>query len=151
MKTFYLIKSFLPFTFLPIAPGVVQVELVRQGIIPNGTGAFLAFLIQIALTIAVIGWIANRTNKQEQDQVKEFLKMSCVSKKVFHQGQWMTVEKYLADFHNIVVSHGMTPEESETWLRDSEQWLREAKEAEMYQSMGISTEPQREAVVADYH
>ena len=146
MKTFYLIKSFLPFTFLPIAPGLVQVELVHQGIISYGTGILITLLIQVLLTIAIVSWIAHKANQREQ--VQAFLKMSCVSKKVFHQGQWMTVEKYLADQHNVVVSHGMTPEESEAWLRDSEEWLREAKEAEMYKSMGISTEEQA-AVLAD--
>jgi hypothetical protein len=146
MKTFYLIKSFLPFTFLPIAPGVVQVELVHQGIISYGTGILLTFLVQLALTLAVIIWITHQAHKR--DQAQAFLKMSCVSKKVCHDGQWMTVEKYLADHHNIVVSHGMTPEESEAWLRDSEDWLRDAKEAEMYQSMGISTAAHREPMPA---
>ena len=146
MKTFYLIKSFLPFTFLPIAPGVVQAELVRQGIISYGTGILSTFLVQIVLTIAVVCWITHQAHKRAQ--VQAFLKMSCVSKKVYHQGQWMTVEKYLADHHNIVVSHGMTPEETEAWVRDSEEWLREAREAEMYKSMGISIE-ERTAVLAD--
>jgi hypothetical protein len=150
MKTFYLFKSILPFTFLPIAPGVVQVELVRQGIISYGSGAFLTLLIQIAITFGVIAWLARKTNKT--NNTGAFLKMSCVSKKVFHEGQWMTVEKYLADHHNIVVSHGMTPEESEAWLRDSEEWLREMKDVEQYAAMEIPAEErarEREAILAD--
>ena len=138
MKTLYLIKSILPFTFLPIAPGVVQVELVRQGIISYGSGAFLTLLIQIAITFGVIAWLARKTNKT--NQTGAYLKMSCVSKKVFHNGQWMSFEKYLADHHNIVVSHGMTPEESEAWVRDSEEWLREVKDVEQYATMEIPTE-----------
>jgi hypothetical protein len=50
--------------------------------------------------------------------------MSCVSKKVFFKGTWMTVEQYLAEQHNVVVSHGMTPEESKEWIADAEEYLR---------------------------
>lgn len=122
MKTIYLIKSFLPLTFLPIAPGVVQVELMRQGMLSYGSGAIMTVAMQLVFTLAILLWAAR--NAQKKTEAKAFLKMSCVSKKVYHQGAWMTVEKYLADHHNIVVSHGMTPEESQDWLRDSEKWLR---------------------------
>jgi hypothetical protein len=146
MKTFYLIKSFLPFTFLPIAPGVVQIELVRQGLLTDGSSILLAVLMQIAFTIGIIAWLACRANRT--DDASAFLKMSCVSKKVCHRGQWMTFEKYLADHHNIIVSHGMTPEESEAWVRDSEEWLREAKEVSLFDGMNIPCEQNREAVLA---
>jgi hypothetical protein len=49
--------------------------------------------------------------------------MSCVSKKVFHNATWMSVEQYLADHHNVFVSHGMTPEEANDWMRESEAFL----------------------------
>jgi hypothetical protein len=127
MKTFYLIKSFLPFIFLPIAPGVVQVELERQGIITHASSAaFFTILIQVTFTLGIIVWLAYTIKRK--NQAKAFLRMSCVSKKVFHQGQWMSVEQYLAEHHNIVVSHGMTPEESNAWIRESEKWLREETE-----------------------
>jgi len=125
---------------------MVQVELVRQGFISGSNTAFMTILLQVALAFAVMAWVAHKAHRR--NVATAFLKMSCVSKKVFHDGQWMTVEKYLADHHNIVVSHGMTPEESEAWLRDSEEWLREAKEAELYKSMGIAS-AEREAVLAD--
>ena len=121
MKTFYIIKTIFPFLFLPIAPGVVQVELQRQGIIAAGGSAFAAVLMQIILTIAIIFWLAHLAHRK--NETKSFLKMSCVSKKVFFQGQWMTVEKYLADYHNIMVSHGMTPEESIEWLNEAQAWV----------------------------
>jgi hypothetical protein len=127
MKTLYLIKSFLPLTFLPIAPGVVQVELVRQGMLSFGGGAILTVVIQLVFTVAILLWAVR--NVQKKTETKAFLKMSCVSKKVYHQGAWMTVEKYLSDHHNIVVSHGMTPEESQAWLQDSERWLRDEANA----------------------
>jgi hypothetical protein len=123
MKTFYLIKSFLPFLFLPIAPGLVQVELERQGLLVHGSNAAAATLIlQVIFTLGVVAWLAYIVKRKKQ--ATEFLRMSCVSKKVFHQGRWMSVEQYLADFHNITVSHGMTPEESDNWMRESEEWLR---------------------------
>jgi len=128
MKTFYLIKSFLPFVFLPIAPGVVQVELERHGFLTYGGNAFFPVLMQIAFTLGIIVWLTYRMNKK--NEAKEFLKMSCVSKKVYHNGTWMTVEQYLAEYHNILVSHGMTPEESEAWVNESQQWLRKEKEQE---------------------
>ena len=126
MKTIYLIKSFIPFLFLPLAPGVLQVELERHGLLPNGSSTYLTILVQIFFTLAVIGWLAHTLNKKSQ--AKAFLKMSCVSKKVFHNGAWMTVEQYLADHHNIHVSHSLTPEEANDWMRESTEWIEhEAK------------------------
>jgi hypothetical protein len=36
----------------------------------------------------------------------------------------MTVEVYLAEHHNIHVSHGMTPEESQQWMAEAEDYVR---------------------------
>jgi len=122
MKTFYLIKSFLPIICLPIAPGVLQVELQRQGMLSGNTSVLIALPLQILFTLVIILWVARAMRREHEE--KAYLKMSCVSKKVFHEGEWMTVERYLADRHNIVVSHGMTPEESTEWLRDAREWVR---------------------------
>jgi hypothetical protein len=122
MKTFYLIKSCLPALFLPIAPGMVQVELARQGLLNYGSTAYFAVLMQILFTCGIVIWIAYTVNRKERK--KAFLRMSCVSKKVHYNGKWMTVEHYLAEFHNVQVSHGMTPEESTAWLRESEDYVR---------------------------
>ena len=46
----------------------------------------------------------------------------------------MTVERYLADRHNIVVSHGMTPEESMEWLKDAREWVRAQAASDKNQS-----------------
>jgi hypothetical protein len=135
MKTFYLIKSFLPFIFLPIAPGVVQVELERQGLLTYGSSAFYTVLVQIVFTLGVIVWLVHRAKRK--NETKEFLRMSSISKKVFHQGQWMSVEQYLADFHNVVVSHSLTPEEAHLGVQESEDWLREAKEVGAYEESEI--------------
>ena len=62
-------------------------------------------------------WVALNLNRVEA--LKKIIRMSCVSKKIFDEGNWVTVEKYLSDHHNIEVSHGMTPEEAETWLREA--------------------------------
>jgi len=130
MKTIYLLKSFVPFVFLPFAPGVVQMELERMGLLSHGSGStYFALLIQIAFSAGIVWWLV-RTVKQKNaaSDTKAFLKMSCVSKKVFHNGAWMSVEQYLAEHHNVVVSHGMTPEEATDWMRESEEFLeREAK------------------------
>lgn len=123
MKTIYLIKSFIPFLFLPLAPGVLQVELERNGLLTYGSGTLLTILVQIAFTLALIGWFAHTLNKKTP--TKAFLKMSCVSKKVFHNGAWMSFEQYLSEHHNIVVSHGMTPEEATVWMRESEEWIEQ--------------------------
>ncbi len=127
MKTIYLIKSFVPFVFLPFAPGVVQVELERMGLLSHGSGStYFALLIQIAFSAGIVWWLVHtvkQKNTTTQETAKAFLKMSCVSKKVFHNGIWMSVEQYLADHHNVVVSHGMTPEEATDWMRESEAFL----------------------------
>ena len=138
MKTIYLIKSFLPFIFLPIAPGVVQIELERQGLLTSSSSVLCTILVQIVFTLGMIVWVTYKVPKKLES--KAFLKMSCVSKKVFHDGRWMSVEKYLADHHNIVVSHGMTPEEATDWMRESEEWLRVEKQAESFEKseVGIS-------------
>ena len=120
MKTFYLIKSLLPFIFLPIAPGILQVELARQGFL-TGAWAFYLIAAQGVFTLVTIAWIGFAIMRSRD---KAFLRMSCVSKKVYFQGRWMTVEAYLAEHHNVVVSHGLTPEESQAWLQDAEEYLR---------------------------
>jgi len=146
MKTFYFIKSFLPFIFVPIAPGVVQVELQRQGLLTYGSSALFAVVMQIFFTLGIIVWLARAVNRK--NKMKAFLRMSCISKKVFHQGQWVSVEQYLADNHNIVVSHGLTPEESKAWLRESEEWLREEKELETLDQMGIAPARHEDMAIA---
>src|SRR5258708_8448483 len=109
MKTIYLMKSFAPLIFLPFAPGMVQVELERHGFLTYGNSTFFTMMVQIAFTLGIIVWQARMINRKNE---KAFLKMSCVSKKVFYDGRWMSVEQYLAENHNVVVSHGMTPEEA---------------------------------------
>jgi hypothetical protein len=124
MKTYYFIKSTLPYLFLPLAPSAVQIELARQGMLTTGPTGLLAFFMQIVFTLGIIVFLGRAIHRKNES--KAFVRMSCVSKKVFHEGKWMSVEQYLADHHNVVVSHSMTPEESEAWLRESEEYLREA-------------------------
>ncbi len=121
MKTLYLIKSLLPFIFLPIAPGFLQIELARQGFLAGHWAAYV-IAAQGIFTLGTIAWLGLAITRQRQ---KAFLRMSCVSKKVHFQGRWMTVEQYLAEHHNIQVSHGMTPEESQAWVADAESYLRQ--------------------------
>jgi hypothetical protein len=135
MKLFYLIKTFVPFIFLPIAPGVVQVELERLGLLTCGSSALITILIQIAFTLGMTLLLVSRHNRKHE--TKAFLRMSCVSKKVFHQGRWISVEQYLADSHNVVVSHGLTPDEANVWVRESEDWLREEKAVEIFEKAEV--------------
>ena len=121
MKTLYLTKTLLPLLFLPVAPGVLQLELARQGLM-TGNWAGLVIAAQGIFTLVLIAWLGLSITRQRQ---KPFLRMSCVSKKVHFQGRWMTVERYLAEQHGIEVSHAMTPEESQAWLADAEDYLRQ--------------------------
>jgi hypothetical protein len=120
MKTMYLIKSFLPLLFLPVAPGVLQLELARQGLLTGGWAA-CAIAAQGVFTLVILAWLGRQIMRQQE---KAFLRMSCVSKKVFFKDRWMTVEQYLAEQHNVLVSHSMTPEESRAWLADAEDFMR---------------------------
>jgi len=121
MKTLYLTKTLLPLLFLPVAPGVLQLELARQGLM-TGNWAGLVIAAQGIFTLGLIAWLGLSITRHRQ---KAFLRMSCVSKKVYFQGRWMTVESYLAEQHGIEVSHAMTPEESQAWLADAEDYLRQ--------------------------
>jgi len=123
MKTIYLIKSIAPLIFLPLAPGMVQVELVRQGLLPYSGGTIFSAAVQILFTLGIIAWLVRGAKEKKQE--KAFVKMSCISKKICHKGQWMSFEQYLSEHHNITVSHGMTPEEATAWMQESEDWLRE--------------------------
>lgn len=125
MKTFYLIKSLLPLIFLPVAPGMLQIELARQGLL-TGSWAMVAIGAQGAFTLGTLAWLGFVIFRKQD---KAFLRMSCVSKKVFFHGRWMSVEQYLAEYHNIVVSHGMTPEETQEWIADAEEYLRREQTA----------------------
>jgi hypothetical protein len=117
MKTFYLIKSLSPFLFLLTAPRVLEAEMARQSFFANGPSVVFNLVVQILFAIALFIWFS-RVVKQKKESAA-FLKMSCVSKKVFHDDRWITVEQYLSDHHNIVVSHGMTPEECADWKRQA--------------------------------
>jgi len=121
MKILYFTKTLLPLVFLPVAPGVLQLELAHQGLM-TGYWADLIIVAQGFFTLGIIAWIGLSITRQRQ---KPFLRMSCVSKKVYHQNRWMTVESYLAEQHGIEVSHAMTPEESKAWLADADQYLRQ--------------------------
>ena len=83
MKTFYLLKLMLPFVLLPIAPGVLQFELARQGFL-TGSEAFYAIVAQGVFTLGTIAWLGRLISRRQE---RGFLRMSCVSKKVFHQGR----------------------------------------------------------------
>jgi hypothetical protein len=121
MKTLYLLKSIVPFLFLPVAPGVLQIELARQGLL-TGNWAACIIAAQGIFTLGIIAWLGLVIVRQRRGA---FLRMSCISKKVHFQGRWMTVESYLAEQHNIQVSHAMTPEESLAWLADADEYLRQ--------------------------
>ena len=123
MKTLYLLKTLLPFIFLPIAPGFLQIELARQGYLAGHWAAYV-IAAQGIFTLGTIVWLGLVITRQRE---KAFLRMSCVSKQVYFQGRWMTVEQYLAEHHNIHVSHGMTPEESQAWVADAEKYIREER------------------------
>jgi hypothetical protein len=120
MKTLYLTKYILPFIFLPVAPGVLQLELARQGYL-TGTAAAYVIAAQGIFTLVTLGWLGITIIRQRQGA---FLRMSCVSKKVYIQGRWMAVEQYLAENHNIQVSHAMTPEETQAWIAEAQEYLR---------------------------
>ena len=143
MKTIYLFKSVLPAMLLPFAPQVAQAELHRHGIATTTDGVWFMALLQILLAVGVAFWLL-RSRPQPRKRNRAFLKMSCVSKKVYHDGQWMTVEKYLAEHHNIVVSHGMTPEETQEWVADAEQYLREQIPHELSETAALPEMEPRE-------
>src|ERR1700761_2138043 len=109
MKTFYLIKSCFPLAFLPVAPSVLQVELQHDGLLSPGSGVTYAILLQVILSVILTVLVARTVRNKDK---QSFLRMSCVSKKVLHKGEWVSVERYLADNHNVTVSHGMTPDEA---------------------------------------
>ncbi len=117
MKTFYLIKPFAPFLFLPVAPGLLEAELERHGTL-GLIGSFLVpVLVQLVLTVILL-LILNRTQLGKAKS-KTILRMSCVSKKVFYKDKWHSIEEYLLLTQGVLISHGMTPEESATWVREA--------------------------------
>jgi hypothetical protein len=122
MKTYYFLKTVMPFIFLPVAPGVLQVELVRQGLLGSNVGLTYAVVMQVLFTFGIVAWLFRIVRRRGE---KSFLRMSCVSKKVFHDGKWVSVERYLSEKHNVIVSHGMTPEESSEWSQQAEAYLRQ--------------------------
>jgi hypothetical protein len=56
MKTLYLTKTLLPLLFLPVAPGVLQLELARQGLM-TGNWAGLVIAAQGIFTLGLIAWL----------------------------------------------------------------------------------------------
>jgi hypothetical protein len=116
----HLARRLLPlFIFMPLFLGSLRAECEQQGWISHETGVALMALAQFFVGVGMLFLVAH--NLDRVDALKKVVKMSCVSKKVFDQGNWVPVEKYLLDHFNIEVSHGMTPEECEAWLREGEE------------------------------
>lgn len=40
----------------------------------------------------------------------DILTMCAWSKRILHQGRWLTIEEYLRDVHGLTVSHGLAPD-----------------------------------------
>jgi len=113
-----LVRSLLPvFILMPLLFGLLRTEGERRGWVSHETGIALMAMGQFFLGVGMLFWVARNLDRVEA--LKKIIKMTCVSKKVFHQGEWVTVEEYLREHHNIEVSHGMTPDEAETWLREA--------------------------------
>jgi hypothetical protein len=118
----YIVQWLFPvFIVMPLLFGLLRAEGERRGWISHETGIAFMALGQFFIGTGMLFWVALNLNRVEA--LKKIIKMSCVSKKILDEGNWVTVEKYLSDHHNIEVSHGMTPEEAETWLREAKESL----------------------------
>ncbi len=114
----YLVRWLLPvFLLLPFLFGLLRAEGERRGWISHESGIAFMALGQFFIGAVMLFWVAR--NLDRVDVLKKVIRMSCVSKKIFDQGDWVSVEKYLMSHYNIEVTHGMTPEEAETWLREA--------------------------------
>jgi len=117
MKMFYLTKSLSAFLVLLTGPRVLEIELARHRLFGLNATSFFNFLVQVLFAVALFVWVTRAVNRKKKSSA--FLTMSCVSKKVLHRDRWIPVEQYLCDQHNILVSHGMTPEECADWKRQA--------------------------------
>jgi hypothetical protein len=112
-----LARLLLPlFILIPLLLGFLRIEAERNGWISHEIGTSLMALAQVLIGAGMLFWLVVTIDRAQA--MEKFITMSCVSKKIFHEGQWISVEEFLYKQFNIRISHGMTPQEAKTWLDD---------------------------------
>jgi hypothetical protein len=112
----FLVRWLCPiFIVVPLFLGLLRGECERLGWISHETGIALMAYVQFLIGMAMLIWVARTLSHVEA--LKRQVKISCFSKLILDKGSWVTVEKYLSDNYNVEISHGMTPDEADIWLR----------------------------------
>lgn len=120
-------RTLLPlFILIPMGLGLLRIEAERAGWITHETGTSLMALAQVLIGVSMLFWVAHMIDRAAT--LEKIVTMSCVSKRVLRDGEWIAIEKYLHEQHHIQVSHGMTPDEAEAWLNDAKDYLAREKE-----------------------
>ncbi len=79
----------------------------------SDVGRSEVILVLVLILANILGGIALFRRYRE---VEPFVVISAYSKRVQHDGRWISIEEYLAKELGIRVSHGITPEEKERAL-----------------------------------
>jgi hypothetical protein len=123
-----LARILLPFFVLvPLALGFLRIEAEQAGWISHEVGTALMALAQVLIGVGMLFWVIRMIDRTKT--LEQFITMSCVSKRVLHDGKWIAIEQYLHDQFHIQTSHGMTPEEAETWLNEAVFYANQGKKS----------------------
>jgi hypothetical protein len=121
-----LARLLLPlFIFVPMGLGFLRIEAERAGWINHEIGTSLMALFQVFIGVGMLFWLVYTIDRAKT--LEKFVTMSCVSKRILHDGEWIAIEQYLYDQYHIQISHGMTPKEAEDWLSDAQDYLAQEK------------------------
>jgi two-component system cell cycle sensor histidine kinase/response regulator CckA len=121
-----LARILLPiFIFVPLVLGLLRIEGERAGWISHEMGTSLMALAQVLIGVSMLFWVVHTIDRAAS--LEKIVTMSCVSKKVLRDGEWITIEEYLHDQYHVQISHGMTPQEAETWLNEAKDSLAREK------------------------
>jgi hypothetical protein len=117
-----LARLLLPiFILVPLLLGLVRIEAERAGWFTHEIGTSLMALAQVFIGVGMLFWLVYTIDRAQV--LEKFVTMSCVSKRILEDGEWIGIEQFLFDHYNIRISHGMTPEEAEAWLNEAREFI----------------------------
>jgi two-component system cell cycle sensor histidine kinase/response regulator CckA len=113
------------FLMVPLGLGLLRIEAERSGWVTHEIGTSLMALAQVLIGVGMLFWLVYTIDRAAM--LEKFVTMSCVSKRVLHDGEWIALEKFLYDQYHIQISHGMTPQEAQVWLDEAKEHLAQQK------------------------
>jgi hypothetical protein len=114
------LRTLLPVAWLlPPLAGWVRHVAEREGVVSNPLGVAAFAVAQTVTLCAVVYWCAVRlagveerlaAERERREDLERLVTMCAWTRKVRWNGEWVSVERYLAERWGVDVTHGMSDE-----------------------------------------